>query len=57
MCCVVQSILGYVQCTIEALFAWEIMVLEASALHTASNLVYVERNPLFILAYILFIPP
>ena len=54
--------LGYVH-TIEALFAWEIMVLEASALHTASNLEMKynilhcrEISPLFILAYVLFKP-
>lgn len=54
--------LGYVH-TIEALFAWEIMVLEASALHTASNLemkydiLHCRENcPLFILAYVLFKP-
>lgn len=55
--------LGYVH-TIEALFAWEIMVvLEASALHTASNLeikydiLHCRENiPLFILTYLLFKP-
>ena len=54
--------LGYVH-TIEALFAWEIMVLEASALHTASNLemkydiLHCRENcPLFILTYVLFKP-
>ena len=54
--------LGYVH-TIEALFAWEIMVLEASALHTASNLEIEydilhcrENGPLFILIYLLLKP-
>ena len=54
--------LGYVH-TIEALFAWEIMVLEATALHTASNLemkydiLHCRENiPLFILTYLLLKP-